>query len=81
MVDPSLCPIPPELSKGNISDDFDKYKTTTGYGIFGREHGYSHRWKNTKIRSANIVIGFQFKIGPEVAYRWASCGIQSDTKL
>lgn len=71
-MDPSLCPIPPDFEvQGDISGDFFKYKTVTGYGPwYAREHGYSHRWKNTRIRSANIVIGFQFKIGPGHSDHW-----------
>lgn len=73
LIDPFLFPIPPGFEvKGDISSDFEKYKTTTSYGSFfgNKEFGYSHRWKNQNIKSADIVLGFQFKIGPEVAQRW-----------
>lgn len=73
-VDPSLCPIPPgfEVIDG-FSDDFEQFKETTGYGNplnpF-REQGWSYRWKNDKITAADMVAGFQFKIGPKVGWRW-----------
>ena len=74
MVNPSHCPIPPGFEViGNFNDDFDHFKDTTGYGSYRflpREQGVSKRWKNSNIRSANIVCGFQFKIGPDPGERW-----------
>ena len=69
MIDPSRCPIPPDFEiNGNISDDFKLKKTTTSYS--NGEYGYSRRWRNNRIRAANIVAGFQFKIGPCAGKRW-----------
>ena len=79
MVIPSQCPIPPGFEViGHLSDDFDHFKDTTGYPDFesannpseGPNEGFSKRWKNSNIRSVNIVCGFQFKIGPDVGWRW-----------
>ena len=78
MVDPSLCPIPPGFEViGDFSDDFELFKQITGYGdpinagpFLHREEGWSYRWKNDKITGADIVAGFQFKIGPKVGWRW-----------
>jgi hypothetical protein len=70
MVDPSRCPIPPgfEVIDG-FSDDFDHFKEFTGYADSWQ--GYSHRWKNDNLEtSVNIVVGFQFKIGPSGGPRW-----------
>jgi hypothetical protein len=68
-IDPTRCPIPPGFELiGNFSDDFEHFKDTTGYD-YGWV-GYSKRWKNSEIRSANIVAGFQFKIGPNAGKRW-----------
>jgi hypothetical protein len=74
MVDPAVCPIPPgfEYIK-KFSNNFYHFKETTGYndGGWGEyNHGFSNRWKNSDIRSANIVCGFQFKIGPDPGWRW-----------
>ena len=74
MVDPSLCPIPPgfEVIDG-FSDDFDRFKEFTTFDS-DDSTGYSHRWKNSNITSANIVCGFQFRIGPDVGERWKEDG-------
>ena len=76
MVDPRHCPIPPGFNVwGKISDDFEYWnylgidQHTTTYSSTGRI-GYSHRWDNSNVRSANIVAGFQFRIGPHIAQQW-----------
>ena len=63
---------------GGFSDDFQHFKDTTGYDSFtdesgkewGSNIGFSKRWRNSNIRSPNIVAGFQFKIGPSSGERW-----------
>ena len=71
-IDPALCPIPPDFQVvGEISDDFEKYRDKSPYGHwYNLTYGYSQRWHNTKIRTANIVAGFQFKIGDSLSHRW-----------
>jgi len=76
MVDPRRCPVPPGFYlRGEINDDFNEWnyfgypQHTTEYSSSGK-HGYSHRWDNRDVRSANIVAGFQFKIGPHIAQQW-----------
>jgi hypothetical protein len=85
MVDPALCPIPPGFEvMGNFSNEFEHFKETTGYddgGWGGHNYGFSNRWKNSNIRSANIVCGFQFKIGPDPGWRWRRQPELSENKI
>ena len=75
-VDPALCPIPPGFEViGGFNDDFRHFKNGTGYENFKGDdgihnYGVSKRWRNPNIRSAGIVCGFQFKIGPTIGSRF-----------
>jgi len=77
--DPRFCVIPPGFEIiGGFNDDFEHFKDTTHYSKFtdpsgivhGLNFGVSKRWKNSNIKSVNIVCGFQFKIGPDEGNRW-----------
>ena len=75
-VDPALCPIPPGFEViGGFNDDFRNFRNVSGYEGFKNDDkiynfGVSKRWRNPHFRSAGIVCGFQFKIGPTIGSRF-----------
>src|SRR6476620_8984358 len=79
VTDPSLCPIPPGFRViGGFNDAFDNFRDTSPYESWKDENGVDHgendgvskRWKNPELRNANLLCGFQFKIGPDLGTRW-----------
>jgi len=75
MVQPDSCAVPPGFFvKGNISNKFDTWKIvgipqhTSSYSEGWI--GFSNRWQNDKIKSKNVVAGFQFRISSGDAKRW-----------
>jgi hypothetical protein len=72
----SQIPIPPGFEViGGFSIAFKHFKNGTGYDNFRsgdgiHNYGVSKRFRNPNIRSAGIVCGFQFRIGPTIGSRF-----------